>query len=64
MKPGNDLTGAGLLLFAALCELVCELLKPKPSHLPICGCSSPRMGKSMARYHAVHCELCSSLRTR
>ena len=28
MKPGNDSGVAGLLLFAALCELVCELLSP------------------------------------
>ena len=26
MKPGNDLGRAGLLLFAAVCELVCELV--------------------------------------
>ena len=26
MKPGNDLGRAGLLQFAAVCELVCELL--------------------------------------
>ena len=26
MKPGNDLGRAGLLLFAAVCEFVCELL--------------------------------------
>jgi hypothetical protein len=26
MKPGNDLGRAGLRLFAAVCELVCELL--------------------------------------
>jgi hypothetical protein len=26
MKPGNDLGRAGLLLSAALCELLCELL--------------------------------------
>jgi hypothetical protein len=31
MKPGNDLTVAGLFLFAALCELLCELLNPRPS---------------------------------
>jgi hypothetical protein len=39
MKPGNALDVAGLLLFAALCELVCELvcelLRSKPSLLPI-----------------------------
>ena len=26
MKPGNDLGRAGLRLFAAVCEFVCELL--------------------------------------
>ena len=31
MKPGNDLGRAGLSLFAAVCELVCELETYSPS---------------------------------
>ena len=31
MKPGNDLGRAGLLLFAAVCELVCEVETYSPS---------------------------------
>jgi hypothetical protein len=34
MKPGNDFGRAGLHLFAAVCELVCELLNySSPLHV-------------------------------